>query len=188
MGIPISVLFSNSNPCFLTFNQCCTKNLKSPYSPGFVGKKEHLIFPSCFITTQHFRAPEMRSQVTAGHISTRIILQVAVLHRILPPISPASHCFHKWHLSASRPGLGSSAPVHPMFLQGTSSTSLYPGLKMQIYWLDDKRNLNKLDIAVTPCPSLPAMVRKLCFTQSTRERKMEAPQENSRGFFPCEQT
>lgn len=120
MEIPLSVFFSNSNPCFLTFNQCCIKNLRSPYSPGFVGKKEHFIFPSCFTTSQYFCAPEMSLQVTARQISKRITgcLQVAVLHQILPPTS--SHCSHKWPLSGSRPGLGSS--VHPVFLQGALST------------------------------------------------------------------
>lgn len=108
---------------------------------------------------------------------------MAVLHQILPPISPASHYFHEWHLSGSRPGLGSSVP--PMFLQGASSTSLYPRLNMQIYRVDGKRNLKKPGRAAAPRPSavVPALGRKLCFTQSARERKTGVPQESSRGGF-----
>lgn len=103
------------------------------------------------------------------------------LHQILLPTPPPPHCFHEWHLSGSRPGLGIS--VYPVFLQGTPSTSLHPGLDTQIYWLYDQRNPNKADTAVTPCPSLPAGVGKLCFTQAMRDRKMEVAQQNSRGGF-----
>lgn len=109
MEIPISVLFSNANPCFLAFNQCCVINLKSPYSLGFVGKKEHFVFPCCFLTSQCFWAPEVRLQMIAEEISKRltVCLLEAVLYRIVPPISPASHCFFKWHLSGICPGFGS---------------------------------------------------------------------------------
>lgn len=188
MEIPISVFFSN--PCLLTFNQCCIKDLKSLYSPGFVGKKEHFVFPSCFITSQHFCAPETRLLVTAGQISKIITgcVQVAVLHQILPPTSAPSHCFHKWHLSGSRPGLGSS--VHPVFLQETFSVSLHPGLNTQIYWFYDQRTINKPDRAVPPCPSLPAGLGKLCFTQATRRAKWKwhsrTAEEDS--FLTCEST
>lgn len=122
MEIPLSVFFSNSNPCFLTFNQCCIKNLRSPYSPGIVEKKEHFIFPSCFTISHHFCAPEMKLEVTAGQISKRIkgCLQVALLHQILPPTS--SHCSRKWPLSGSRPVL--EVLFIPCFSQGLPP--LYP--------------------------------------------------------------
>lgn len=182
MEIPISELFSNSNPCFLAFNLCCVINLKSPYSLDFIGKKEHFIFPDCSLTSECFWGPEMRLQMTAEEISKRLIvcLHGAILHWIVPPISPASHCFYKWHLPVLAVSPRSANVSPRAFLP-------VPRPKPVNYWLDDKGNLNKPDIAVTSCPNLPTMMRKLCSTQATSQRKMEVAQGYSRGGFlpPC---